>query len=50
MVTFNEENVKNALKSLRKNKTIIVSNERTKEEFLKTLELLQQTNSKALKS
>jgi hypothetical protein len=46
----NEENIKNALKSLRKNKPLIVSNERTKRKFLKTLELLTRINRKAIKS
>ncbi len=46
----NEENIKNALKSLRKNKPLIVSNERTKRKFLKTLELLTRTNRKAINS
>jgi hypothetical protein len=48
---YNEQNVKNALKDLRKDssKQIIISNERTEKEFLRTLELLKKTNHKSIK-
>jgi hypothetical protein len=46
--TYSEQNVKSALKDLRKDssKQIIISNERTEKEFLRTLELLKKTNQK----